>query len=76
MAQNERTLKHLERRGCGKRREENVGSHERGGLSLILDTQALGTVEVDYRRKPKEKEEEEEWEGEASAVVSWITQLP
>lgn len=76
MAQNEQTLKHLERRGYGKRREENVGSQERGGLSLILDTRALGTLEVDYRRKPKEREEEKEREGAASAVVSQITQLP
>lgn len=43
---------------------------------MILDTRALGTLEVDYRRKPKEREEEKEREGEASAVVSQITQLP
>lgn len=56
----------------------NVGSHERGRLSLILDTQVPGTLEEQGadRKKPKEREEEEEREGEASAVVSWITQRP
>lgn len=77
MAQHEQVFKHLEKKGCGKQREENVGSHERGRLSLILDTRVPRTLEEGaYRRKPKEREEEEEWEGEASAVVSRITQLP
>lgn len=60
-----------------KTKGRNVGSHERGRLSLILDTQVPGTLEEGaYKKKPKEREEEEEREGEASAVVSWISQRP